>query len=428
MLKELWGRPALACREGWWFRATLTTTMVLLLLRGHPALAQDGTEQLFREARAAVQKGDFALSEQKYLEITRQAPQDARAYHDLGLVYLREDKPQEAVGVLEKAVRLNPRLAMSQIVLGRAYYEVHQPSKARASLEEALRLKPSDPEAMLYLSQAQLALGDYEAAASNLEKLAETHPEPAVIQALSAAYMKQTMARLSLQGQFAPRSFDSLMVLALDAETRGDAEKSPEYYQRALEYYRQALEAKPKATGVHYAMGNVLLRLEKLDEATQEFRKEVEVNPGDALAMWKLGALIWPSDPQKAREYLERSVSLSPQRAGPYLAYGRVLAHSGDTEKAIQQYLRAEQLEPQRASTHYLLANAYRQVGRKEDAGTEMARFEELSKKELRRTAESRSKELASEKEHGLLELDPDSASSLPFPGSASPQGSTPRP
>ncbi|HEV2495145.1 MAG TPA: tetratricopeptide repeat protein [Terriglobia bacterium] len=421
MLKERWDVRMFPRRRGWPFAAMLTAAVTLLLVRGYAAFGQDATEQLFREARAAVQKRDFALAEQKYLEVTRRAPHDHRAYHDLGVVYLRENKYEEAITVLEKAVDFDPEVAATRVLLGQAYYESHQPSKAVAVLQQALRMKPDDPETRLYLGKAQFDSGDYQAAADNLGKLAEKYPTPEVIQALTLAYEKRTMAEISRQGKFAPHSFEELMVLALEAKARGDADA-------ALSHYRQALKAKPNAVGVHYAMGNVLVSLFKLDEATQEFKKEVALNPKDALALWKLGALTLHSDPERARQYLERSVSLNPQRAGPYVAYGRALVLAGDTPKAVQEYLRAEQLEPQSASAHYLLAGVYRRLGRKEDADGETAQFERLTKLDTRRQAHAVAKLLASQEQYDLLELDSASAPAVPSPSSASSQDSARHP
>ncbi len=346
----------------------------LVLLPGLPAQTQSSTEQLYREARAAVQHGDLALAEQKYLKLTRRTPQDAKAYHNLGAVYFREIKYQEAAAALEKAVQLNPSLPITQVLLGRAYYELRQNSKAATALEAALRLKPGDPQATLYLGKAQIELGNTQAAVDLLSKLAQTRPaDPEVMQALSTAYMKQTMEGMSHQGNLAPQSFESLQMEALEAEARNDA-------KAAAEYYRQALEIKPKAPGVHYALGEALMKMGNNIEAAREYQKEVELDPKNSRALWKLGYFTLRADPQKAREYLERSVSLEPERAGAVLTYGRALALTGETEQAVAQFLRALQLKPELVTPHYMLATAYRRLGRSEDAKAELARFETLSK------------------------------------------------
>ena len=87
----LWGGLALTC-----------------LLPGVPARGHDAAQKLFKEAQVAKARGDLAEAEAKYLELIRQSPEMANAYHNLGIVYLSEHKYRDAVQALEKAVKLAP--------------------------------------------------------------------------------------------------------------------------------------------------------------------------------------------------------------------------------------------------------------------------------------------------------------------------------
>jgi tetratricopeptide (TPR) repeat protein len=126
----------------------------------------------------------------------------------------------------------------------------------------------------------------------------------------------------------------------------------------------------------------------KYDEAAEEFKKELQINPNDSLALWKLGELGLRSNPESVRSYLERAVTLNPNLPQAALAYGRLLARSGETEKAVEQFQRVVQLAPEEDSVHYHLAKAYRLLGRDEEAKIETARFEELAKKQSERKRE----------------------------------------
>lgn len=346
------------------------------------ARAQTRGEQLEREADAAARAGGLAQAEQNYRELTRLAPQDADNYHNLGIICFREGKYHDAAEALEKAVQLRPLLVAAHVLLGRTYYELNQLEKAVVALQTALRLKPTDPDALFYFGEVQIQRGNYQAASDALKKLAESRPaDPNVIHALSLCYMKLMEENVRHQGNYAPNSYQSYLLLALDAEARKD-------YVTAIGYYREALQAKPDALGIHYALGSDLARLGRNDEAVQEFKKELEINPDDWQALWKLGVHTLHTDPQKAREHLERAVSLNPQNPQTVISYGRALLLNGETAKAVQQFLRVTQLAPEMASPHYLLATAYRRLGRNEEAKVELVRFEDLAKKSSERRLE----------------------------------------
>jgi tetratricopeptide (TPR) repeat protein len=341
---------------------------------------QSQIQQLYEEAQSARERGDLSRSEQLYLEVIRRSPQLANAYHNLGIVYFMEHKYGDAATVLERAVKLAPQLAGPHIMLGLAYYELYQPGKAAAALQAGLRFRPDDANALLYLGKSQIQAHDYHAAATTLEKLQKMKPkDPDVLYSLSLSYMKLMLENFNRLGEVAPRSYQAWLLLAQDAEARGNDEA-------ALQNYRQALRAKPDAAGIRYALGSVYARLGKFDEAAQEFKKELEINPNDSLALWKLGELTLRSSPQKAGGYLEQAIRLNPELPQALLAYGRALARSGQTEKAVEQFRRVAQLAPEEDSVHYHLAGAYRRLGRDEEAKRELARFEELAKKKDERT------------------------------------------
>ena len=366
-------------------RVTVPADWILVVLLSgifsRPALPcpQSQVQRLYEEAQAARARGDLAAAERSYLEVIRRGPGVANAYHNLGIVYFMERKYADAAAALEKATRLEPGLAEAYAMLGLTRYELYEPEKAAAAFRSALRLNPQDSNALLYLAKSQLQQRDYRAAAKTFQSLAESKPDdPEVLYGLSLAHMKLMLEGVNRLGEVAPHSYQFFLLLAQDAETRGDD-------ATALKNLEEAVRVKPDATGVHYALGSVLARLGKYDEAERELRRELEINANDSLALWKLGELLLRSNPQEAREVLERGVRLNSELPQLVLAYGRALARTGDTERAVEQFRRVVQLAPEEDSVHYHLAAAYRRLGRSEESKAELARFEELAKKKSER-------------------------------------------
>ncbi len=348
----------------------------VLWLAGLESLwGQTSTQQLFEEAQAARARGDLAQAEQKYREVIQQEPQVANAYQNLGNVYFTERKYREAIPVLEQALKIDPRLGGAYFILGLAHYQLYDSTPALAAFKSALRLNPSDTNALFYLGKAQMQARDYRGSVLTFEKLKARKPrDPDVLYNLSLAHMKLMLEAVNDLGEVAPHSYQFWLLLAQDADARGDD-------AAAIHSYQEALCAKPNATGAHYGLGSAYARAGKYDLAGEEFRKELQFNPNDSLALWKWGELSLHTDPEEAREVLERAVKLNPDFPQAVLAYGRALARTGDMEKAVEQYLRVTRLAPEEDTVHYLLASTYRKLGREREAKAEIARFEELAKK-----------------------------------------------
>lgn len=354
-----------------WLELLVLVFLVLTI----PARAQDAAQDLFKEAQAAKARGDLPESEKKYLELIRRSPETASAYQNLGIVYLAEHKYSDAVQVLEKAVKLAPGEPGGWFVQGLAYYELYEPRSAVAAFRSALRLNPADKNAQLYLGKAQIQMRDYEGAAQTLGKLSKSSPsDPTIIYNLGVAHMKLMLEALDRMGAVAPQSYQVFLLLAQDAETRGDDDA-------AARFYKEALRANSQVAGVHYALGSIYANSGKYDEAVQEFNDELKLNAYDSLALWKLGEVTSRADPRSACDYLERALTLNPDLPQARLAYGRALLRLEEPEKAVRQFQQVERLAPEEDSVHYHLANAYRKLGRPKEADAELVRFKELAGK-----------------------------------------------
>ena len=80
----------------------------------------------------------------------------------------------------------------------------------------------------------------------------------------------------------------------------------------------------------------------QIDEAIAEFRKELEINPGNATAYYKLAdgySRVQKYD--EAERLLQRSIWLDATSTGPYILLGKVLEKKGETELAVRALQRA---------------------------------------------------------------------------------------
>lgn len=106
-----------------------------------------------------------------YLEKSiKEYPFDAMAYYNLGSAFVLLKNDPEAIGVYEKAVKLNPTSLYFNYELGTAYFRNQQPKEAIAMFEKALNINPSMGDSYLYLNTTLQELKNSSSVSSNLEK------------------------------------------------------------------------------------------------------------------------------------------------------------------------------------------------------------------------------------------------------------------
>jgi tetratricopeptide (TPR) repeat protein len=74
-------------------------------------------------------------------------------------VYLAQQKPDDAIGLLDKLLKLNPRHADALYNLGRAYLQKEEPAPAVEALKRSIALSPERSEAHYQLGRAYLKIG-----------------------------------------------------------------------------------------------------------------------------------------------------------------------------------------------------------------------------------------------------------------------------
>lgn len=137
-----------------------------------------------------------------------------------------------------------------------------RPGEAAEKLERAARLLPGNVDVAINLAGAYILQRRYSKAVPLLERASELAPDNAMIWVnLAAAHL----GRLELSG--------------------------PQQQAQAIAAYHQALRIDPYTPNVHYNLG--LIHKDRRDwaEAQTQFRRALEVNPGDDDARYWLGWL-----------------------------------------------------------------------------------------------------------------------------------------
>jgi Ca-activated chloride channel homolog len=115
------------------------------------------------------------------------APNKALEEYNRAASLMKEQKAQEAIIHLHKAIAVYPKFVLAHNTLGLAYIELGD-SHAREEFEEAARLDPKFPGSFVHLGMLALSANDFATADSSLEKAATLSPkDPKTLAALAFA-------------------------------------------------------------------------------------------------------------------------------------------------------------------------------------------------------------------------------------------------
>jgi tetratricopeptide (TPR) repeat protein len=299
----------------------------------------------FAVVRQLMQQGkmDEAIAELQTLEA--RDPLTKGLALELGTAYYRKSDFPKAIEYLKKATAADPANNEAVQLLGLSYYLGGHPADAIPLLEKVQGWFPrANVDASYILGICYIQTKDYPQARKAFAKMFDVPADSA------ASYL-----------------FTARMLLR------------QEYDPIAEEYAQKAIALDPKLPLAHYLLGELYLYKSRIPEAVTEFQKELAINPGHAATYYKLADA--DSRIQKfedAERLLQRSIWLDATSTGPYILMGKVLEKKGEFDLAVRALQRAATMDPNNPTTHHLLGQAYRDMGKKEEAESELKLAEQL--------------------------------------------------
>jgi predicted Zn-dependent protease len=261
-------------------------------------------------------------------------------------------------------------------MLGMSYFQLGENDKAEPLLRAALRANPNDDNVEMILCHILINLKKYDEAASYLKKFLDRNPkDQEAWYLLGKTYLQMSEDALAKIDQI-----DSNSVVA--HEIAGEIDESMHNYDLALVEYKKAIDMAPHQPGTHMHMANAFWLTAKWASAEQEFRAELENDPNNCTARWKLAnAMLEAEDSaQDALSELDKAVDRCPALMQARADRGRALIRLGRPADALPDLLMAEKDSPSEPSIHFLLASVYRAQGKSAEAQQEMVTYSRLQK------------------------------------------------
>jgi tetratricopeptide (TPR) repeat protein len=307
--------------------------------------APQGAPSEFAEARKLMQAGKLDEAIAEFQAVEARDPAVKGLALEMGAAYYKKSDFPKAIEYLKKATAEDPANSEAIQLLGLSYYLGGHPAEAIPLLEKVQGwYSRANVDASYILGICYIQTKNYDQARKAFGKMFDVPTDSA------ASYL-----------------FTARMLLRQD------------YDPVAEEYAQKAAALDPKLPLVHFLLGELYLFKSRVPEAIAEFRKEMAINPANAAIYYKLAdAYSRVQKYDEAERLLQRSIWLDATSTGPYILMGKVLEKKGEFDLAVRALQRAATMDPNNPTIHHLLGQTYRDMGKKEEAESELKLAEEL--------------------------------------------------
>ena len=338
----------------------------------------------FAAARAAEARLDLETSAREYEAAIQIAPQWAEAIVNLGIVYNRLAKADRAITAFTRAAEINPRLLAPQLNLAITYFRARRFREAEPALRNALEIDPSNSQAEGLLMLTLFALDRFADVVDLAEKRnTGVNPDAAMVEILGRAYLKlgrydQAVRTLEIRAGLPPASGEVYLALGEARDNSGDSEGAIREFDRAI-----AIGGDKALPELHFALGYVLWKMRRYDEAEAAFRHELERDGKHDRSIYYLGNIaLSRGDWKTAVQLLEQASRAMPSDFAARYDFAKALLQVKEAGRAIEEARAAVALKPKHSGAHYQLGLAYRELKQEEESQREFALSRELNKAE----------------------------------------------
>jgi tetratricopeptide (TPR) repeat protein len=369
-------------------KAVVLLGLVMLVLSSVSSLAaqgsQDETLQQYSQAgQQALAAGHYDEAESDFKKLLEIDPNIAEIHATLGVVYFQEKKFDQAVPELRRALRLKPGLTRASTLLAMSLSEVGEYAEALPGLEKGFQQAP-DPDTKrlcgLQLMRAYTGLQRDRDAVTVALALNRLYPDdPEILYHTSRIYGNFAYLTLHKLEAVAPTSIWRHQAVAEAFESEGST-------NLAIGEYREVLKLDPQRVKIHYRIGRTLLGRWQLThvpedraEAAREFEQELQLDPGDANALYELAEIHRKmNELDQAQQLFAAAIKYYPDFQEAQVGLAATLMAQRKPDLALPHLQRAVVLNADDEVAWYRLSQADRALGNTEEQKKALAQFQRL--------------------------------------------------
>ena len=307
---------------------------------------------------------DFGEAKAAAAEALRLSPKSAAAANAMGLAEIGAGDVSAAVKSFKQAVEFAPR-GNYQLNLARAYVVGRKPDEALRVLDDALKSSPRQPTTLALAATIALQVGQLEKATGYVERLRALAPDaPGTMRlegdlAVASRRYKDALGYYDKAARSGPDA-----VLAIARYRAGMAAGVPQP-QQPLEDW---LARSPGDAGVRVLLAEYEQQRGNTSAAIAGYEKTLETAPANVMALNNLAGMYQQKGDARALTLAKRAYEAAPENPAVQDTYGWALVSDGDLERGLELIREAARVLQGVPEVQYHLGAALARKGESEEA------------------------------------------------------------
>ncbi len=282
-------------------------------------------------------------------ELVARKPEDAtlRGEYATVLSFFRAYDEREHTATVEsdRAARAAPQDVGLQLLAASTQWD--DLNLRRYFLEAALRAAPDSASARVALAEHELERGHPERVPALLTPVVEKSPQSASAW-LTLARAYETLGETVRANLMVEETFRRLPSIPRVVRAAASASRKLERQQEVLDRLRVALALRYDDSSSRRVLAAQLADLGRIEEASQEYARQLTLNPFDNESRVRLAELKASNGKlEEALRHFAEAKALSPDEPEVYEREGRALMAAGRREEALATFERSLVLRPQ---------------------------------------------------------------------------------
>jgi tetratricopeptide (TPR) repeat protein len=270
-----------------------------------------------------------------------------------------QQKWPEALEELRAAVSINPYNGGWFFNIGLTLDELERFDEAIDAYEQALEIDPDDVDFLNHLGTDLARVGRHQSSLKIFER----------IEKADSSFEPSYCARIELYRQLKDHDkAEEMFYIARQYKDEcpdcyyniGMSLFDRELFDKALHCWQKVLDLDERHPEIHLRTAEGQRAKGKLDKAREHYLLELRQNPGDTETLLDLGELLMELDRlEEAGEKFRRSIELAPEHPSSHYCHGRWLLETDHIDEAITAFLKTLQLDPTYPGAHLHLGRIY---------------------------------------------------------------------